>query len=130
MIQYSKQIPPIYFKCKRAFGVTWDRGCIITYGDTVYCKFDISEDYKIHEATHVLQQQSAGVELWWEKYFADPQFRLLQEVEAYGNQIIWAKEHYNQWDYERVVRESIKAISSSGYGNICTKDEAMQLLCV
>lgn len=97
-IKYSKNIPPIFFKCKKEFGVTWDMGIVITYGDTIYSKFgdNITEDLKVHESTHVRQQLGIGKDIWWDKYFNDRDFRYVQEIEAYKNQLNYINENCNK----------------------------------
>ena len=70
-MKLSHNKPEIYEKCKQIFGVDWDRGVVITYGDTVYSKNDISEHTIVHEETHIKQQKEMGPEKWWEKYFID-----------------------------------------------------------
>lgn len=126
-IKYSNQIPPIYEECKKAFGASWDRGVVITYGDTIYCKFDISEDLKIHEAVHVRQQSELGIKEWWDKYLVDGEFRLAQETEAYQAQIKWANENYNRSKRKELRKHIIKCMTTL-YGDMCTKEEAEKLI--
>ena len=33
-MKFSKEKPVVYNRCKEAFGIDWDEGIIITYGDT------------------------------------------------------------------------------------------------
>ncbi len=126
-IKYSNEIPPIYEKCKKNFGVDWKNGLLITYGDTVYSTFPITEDLKVHEATNIKQQLKMGVEKWWNKYFEDAQFRLSQEVEAYRNQLVYINKHYSR-KYRKVLYEHIVNSMCSMYGDMCNRDEAIKLL--
>lgn len=80
---FSKQIPPVYEKCHEQFGVNWSKGVIITYGDTIYCKYDLTPDKIAHESVHVKQQSKMDKDVWWDRYFSDSKFRLQQELEAY-----------------------------------------------
>jgi hypothetical protein len=86
-MKFSSEKPAIYEKCREKFGVDWDRGIVITYGEVIHSKNPISEDLKIHEETHIKQQSEIGTEKWWEMYFENKNFRLSQETEAYQNQV-------------------------------------------
>ena len=86
-MNFSLQIPPIYTRLHARFGVEWNDGIAITYGDTVYSKNPIPVDVAEHEKVHVWQQSQIGVEEWWDRYINDPDFRLNQEVQAYKEQI-------------------------------------------
>lgn len=126
-IIYSHEKPPIYERCVKEFGVDWDKGVIFTYGNTVYSKHELPEDLKAHEATHVKQQTEMGKDVWWDRYFADPKFRLEQEVEAYRNQMKYADENYNRITRRVIYKHVIKSMITM-YGGMCTEDEAVKLM--
>lgn len=121
-MKLSNRIPPIYFTLKKKFNVNWDKGVIITYGDTVYCKYPLSDDLIVHEQTHIKQQLDYGVEKWWDRYLIDKDFRLSQELEAYKNQANFLKGNKER------IEKILKDISSSMYGNMITYEEARQLI--
>lgn len=123
----SKEKPAIYDKCREHFGVEWDRGIVITYGDTVYCKFDLTDDLIVHEATHVKQQTEMDKDLWWDRYVTDKEFRLSQELEAYLNQLYFINNTKSR-DYRRAMRKRIIHDMSTLYGGMCTAKEADILL--
>lgn len=126
---YSNKKPAIYEKCKERFGVEWDKGIIITFGDTVYCKFPLLPDKEAHEMVHVQQQSKMDKDLWWDKYLNDPTFRLSQEVEAYQAEADFVKKHVkdrNQIFY--LIDQMRDDLSSSIYGFICTYQEAKKLI--
>src|SRR5258708_5588964 len=65
------------------------KGTVFTYGDTIYApdiysEAQIESHIHVHEDVHARQQQNP--EEWWAKYLSDPNFRLSQELEAYGEQ--------------------------------------------
>lgn len=128
-IKYTTIIPPVYNRCKKTFGINWNKGIVITYGNLVCSKFgdELTGDLKAHEQTHVKQQTSLGKELWWDKYFADKDFRLSQEVEAYRNQMEYAKKHYPKDHYEWLF-DRLTSDMANIYGKMCTKEEAIKLL--
>ncbi len=128
-IFYSTGKPPnnLYNRCREKFGVDWDQGVIFTYGNTIYCKYPITEDLKVHESTHVKQQAAMGAETWWSKYFENPEFRLSQEVEAYRNQYNYIKENYNRHHRKFLYKHIISSMVNM-YGDMVTEDEAKKLI--
>lgn len=123
----SHEIPSIYEKCHDRFGVDWEDGIVITYGDTVYSKYDLSPDLIIHEGIHVKQQREIGVEEWWNRYLEDKDFRLSQEVEAYGAQIKFIKTTIK--DRNEIFKRCHKIWTDMVrmYGSMCTYSEAKKL---
>lgn len=123
----SHNIPDIYAKCKERFNVDWDEGIVITYGDVVYSKYELSPSLIVHEGVHVKQQTEMGVEKWWDKYFDDKEFRLSQEVEAYRAQIRFIRD--NVKDRNEVFRYCNKIWKSMVklYGSMCNYEEAKKL---
>ncbi len=54
---------------------------------------ELGADRQYHELVHWEQQQACGnADKWWYEYLIDPDFRLAQEIEAYGRQYAFAKE--------------------------------------
>jgi hypothetical protein len=126
-IKYSSEKPPVLDRCEKEFGVKWEKGIIITYGDTVHSIGALSQDLVVHEATHVKQQEAMGKDKWWDKYFEDKEFRLSQEVEAYRNQYQFIRDNYSR----PIRRTSLKRLAThmtTLYAGMCTYDEAVELL--
>jgi hypothetical protein len=124
----SQEIPPVYEQCRKQFGVNWDDGIIITYGDTIHYKFvNLPRDFIVHEETHVKQQMAMGKELWWEKYFADEDFRLSQEVEAYRAQWKFIKNNYDR-NLRKKREKTLCQDMARIYGGIFTEEEAHKLI--
>ena len=126
----TTEYPPkdIYNECVKRFGVSFERGTVFTYYPNIHTyRGDMSDDLYIHELTHIAQQKDIGAEIWWEKYLADDQFRLEQEIEAYQNQWVFAIENYNR-AYRKILRKHIvECLSGKMYGNIISKQEAEKL---
>ncbi len=128
---FSKEKPKIYDVLHRKFGVNWETGIAITYGDTCYCKNDLLPDLIAHEQVHIEQQRFLGPEVWWTTYIEDPEFRLRQEVEAYRAQVKWINEHIevmsrNERRYR--IRNMAIDLNSHVYGHIIGYDEALKLI--
>lgn len=123
--------PEIYETLKEKFGVDWDGGVVITYGDTVYHspKYTLPIEKIIHEQTHIEQQTAMGAKEWWDKYLEDIPFRLSQEVEAYKREAYFIRRTIK--DREKVFRYIHRIcldLSSFIYGNIVTYSQAKELL--
>lgn len=127
-MKQSNSIPPIYQRCKDAFGIDWDKGVIITYGDTIYCKFPLPYDLLEHEKVHIRQQEETGADEWWERYFLEPDFRLSQELEAYRRQVIALKEYMFDKNKRFKVYNFIWKSMADMYGGMCTLEEAKKLI--
>lgn len=127
-MKISHEIPPIYYKCKEQFGVDWNKGVIITYGDTIYSKDKITPDLEVHEATHIKQQKEIGVEKWWERYFKDKEFRLEQEKEAYINQYNWIKKNIKDRNTKTRLRYHIIKSMVLFYGDMINEEDALKII--
>lgn len=90
---YEKPPAHIYDRAVEQFGVDFDDGVIFTYKDKIYTSTPLPDHLWAHEMTHVSQQKEMGADAWWDKYFADAEFRLSQEVEAYHNQYEYYSTH-------------------------------------
>ena len=127
-MQFSREQPEIFDRCAKVFNIKWKDGVIITYGDTIYCKYPLSFGKQQHEHVHIDQQAEYGVEAWWDKYLTDKQFRLDQEVEAYKKEIKYIRNKVKDYVLKNRLIDSIKDLSSPMYGTICTKEQAEVLL--
>lgn len=121
-----EQFPPNYALIKVAFPAIENHKPIFCYGDTIYnpFKITITADLDAHEAVHS-NQQGDNPETWWNRYCTDPQFRLEQEIEAYGVQYKFIQDKkipskLFEWIKDRMV----SALSGGVYGNLLTYGEA------
>ena len=53
-MKISHEKPPIYDRLVEAFGIDWNDGIVITYGDTLHTREgnNIPQDLVIHEKKH------------------------------------------------------------------------------
>lgn len=127
--QISNKKPAVYQQCQERFGVNWNKGIIITYGDTIYCKFKVHPQKIAHETVHIKQQSEYGVEAWWVRYFEDIRFRLDQEAEAYAAEVIWIQKNVKNFrDMAKRIDDLSVDLSSFTYGNIISKEKALKLI--
>lgn len=115
---------------------------VFCYGDAIYNPSGrpLSPDIEHHEEIHS-KQQGANPDAWYARYLQDPRFRLSQELEAYGAQYLFAKEHIQKAAEEaakerkaltigknRLLRYALEtmafALSSQDYGNLISYGEA------
>ncbi len=77
-------------------------------------------DIQYHEYIHSLQHEEfeGGCTAWWVKYLMDPDFRLDQELEAYGKQFAFAKRNLIETDEDVRVRTQNKSHLGGGVNNI------------
>lgn len=96
--------PPNYEEIKIIFPAL-PRGTAFCYGDTIYNPSgrEILPDKDLHEQVHS-GQQGSDPEAWWSRYLTDPEFRLSQELEAYGTQFAFVKEHIEA-EADRAAKE-------------------------
>ena len=129
-MKISKECPTlIYTRCKEQFGADWDKGVIITYGDTIYTKSGhISPDLVVHEMTHIEQQNKVGPDIWWDKYFSDKDFRLSQEVEAYSNQAKFIKENVKDRNKRFSMVNHIWKMMATMYDGMISYEKAKLLI--
>ncbi len=99
---------------------------VYCYGDTIYNPSGkkLTPDIEHHESIHS-KQQGDDVDGWYTKYLQDKEFRLKQEISAYGEQYNFIKEHIQnskllKWGLEKMA----EALSSEAYGNLLSYGEA------
>jgi hypothetical protein len=128
-MKISTEKPPIWDEVAKVFPVKWEDGVIVTYGDTVYCKYPFSPLKMIHESVHIDQQAYAGKDNWWARYFSDEPFRLEQELEAYKAEVKEIKALIKDRNHrDKRIRTICNELSSPMYGNLITFSEAMSIL--
>lgn len=121
--------PPNYKQIDKAYGIKDNPNIVFTYGNTLYIPIGKQPDLPLlrHEEVHAKQQTSMGIELWWSRHIAEPEFRLAQELEAYRAQY---KAMFNLTArHRRSYLDSISAdLAGPMYGNILSFDDAKKLI--
>lgn len=127
------QKPPNYDEVAAFFKLDPGQAIFFTYGDTVYNPgmVKISEDLIRHEETHIEQQEanSEVADLWWKRYLRDPEFRIQEEAEAYGNQYAFMCARNHDRNYQaRYLHEIAGHLSGPVYGNAISRQDAAKLI--
>lgn len=120
-MKISKEFPPNYDLIKAFFPRLEDHKPTFAFGGTIYNPFgvNITPDIEAHEVIHDIQQKG-DPDNWWKYYLGDPEFRLEQEIEAYGTQYLFAKQSGVRGKMLEWLKNKL-AMSLSGdlYGNMC-----------
>jgi hypothetical protein len=126
-MKLSKEKPPNIDEILKVFPSIFsdlDRTPIFCYGDTIYnAPDDLRRDLIYHEEVHS-KQQGSNPTLWWTKYLHDKEFRLEQEIEAYGNQYALIKKILPSKFHKQALYEMASSLSSDVYGRIIGHGEA------
>lgn len=116
-------LPPNIKKIEEAFNLDMrGKSPVFTYGDTVFSPSgaDLPDHLKAHEQVHINQQTTieGGAEAWWDKFIADPAFRLEQELEAYATQYAYARKNFSPKHATELLNNLAMDLSSAAYGNV------------
>jgi hypothetical protein len=129
MTKISTDIPKIYARLNKEFGVEWDKGVIITYGGIIHCKSGkISPDLLVHELVHVKQQEGWDADEYAEKYLTDKQFRYDMEIEAYKAQAEWLRRNVSDVRQLHRILVHIWTSLSTMYGELISFEEAQEII--
>ena|SRR3990167_674920 len=118
-MKLSEQKPPNYTQILEHFDVK-DKPVVFTFGD---CIWNVPKDYKMpehllkHEFIHS-KQQGDNPQEWWDKYIADPDFRLEQELEAYAVQYKFVKENFKRSHSDQFLDNIAHDLASEVYGSM------------
>lgn len=105
---------------------------VFTYADIIYnpANVPISDHLMEHEKTHSKQHQhnETIAKLWWERYLRDKEFRVEEEVEAYGAQYLYICQNVIKDRNQRfkVLNDLANMLSGPMYGNIIGTFEAIR----
>lgn len=127
--EIKKEYPPNWEAIRQQFsfeGIQLEgKDLVFTYFPHVYVPSgrELPPDLQIHEGIHLRQQEEMGVENWWHKYLSDIDFRLSQELEAYGAQLHFWRPFGNR-AYKHHKARLAHDLSSDAYGNIINHREA------
>lgn len=130
-MQIVYEYPPNYKAIAKTFNIEGRTNIVFAYGDKLYVpggkSVNVDKHLLIHEETHQWQQKDIGVEEWWDKYLKDPNFRFIQEVEAYRNQyrsmgVLSLKNRIGYLDH--IATD----LSGEMYGNLLTKEDAIRVI--
>ncbi len=107
------------------------RTTLFAYGDILYNPggVEVSDDIMVHEEVHQ-GQQNGNPALWWGRYLREEEFRIQQEVEAYGKQYWYICTHktQNKQTQFTLLKRFAELLSSPLYGSCVGLNRALQLI--
>ena len=126
----SNEKPKIYDRLHKAFGVEWEKGLIIANAGTIHTAVKFLPPAKIaHEEVHFIQQSKMNIDEWWEKYLAEPEFRLQMELEAYRAEVRYINKFIKNRNLAYQLKHDIAVtLASSVYGGIIDYSTALKLI--
>jgi hypothetical protein len=78
-----------------------------------------------HEEIHEKQHAQIAPERWWERYIAEPDFRLEQELPAHVMEYrAYCRRHTDQGARMRCLRELARRLSGPLYAQLLTENRA------
>ncbi len=127
-IKIIQGYPPNYQQIASNFPVTENQ--IYAYYPNIYKtrEDDIEPSILLHENIHCERQKHQGVEKWWYNYIMDKDFRLEEELCAFGAQYAFAQTVYRSKQCQKMLHEMSVNLSSPLYGNIIDKNKAECLI--
>lgn len=124
-IKYSR--PRLLILWLKAHGLKPKAEAIFTWGSTIFAPSPLTDDLITHERRHVIQQHGLlGPWFWWWKFAKDPAFRLDQEVEAYGAQVMWLRQRVRARKALQYLYAISDLMASPMYGQMCDQKEARE----
>lgn len=117
-MKISPEFPPNYTLLQMTFpNLGEELKPIFCYGDIIYNPFnkEITKDLEIHEEVHSLRQGD-NPDHWWQKYLIDKEFRLEEEIMAYGTQYAFVKNLKMKTEVKDWMKESMAHSLASDYG--------------
>jgi hypothetical protein len=129
-LEVRKEYPPNIEAIDRQFKVR-GKPVLYAYAPVIYNPLGvfITPELLRHEVTHLYQQQDIPVELWWERYINDAQFRLSQEIPAHQNEFLAHLDRRpNRHQRRGLIKLIAKRLSGPLYGNLLSLHDAKQLL--
>lgn len=87
MMELVRERPPLFDEIDAAFNVK-GAPILFAWGAVIYAPsgiVDVGRHMQAHEEVHGMRQLAypGGVEAWWRRYIADPEFRLAEEIVAH-----------------------------------------------
>lgn len=107
-----------------------ERGVIFAYEKIIYNpgKIKIPIELMAHEFIHGMQQNDAGVEFWWDRYLTDPEFRLVEEIEAHRVEFQQFVKAHNRHMRRKYLVLCSARLAGPLYGKMISRTRAADLI--
>jgi hypothetical protein len=124
-----KGYPPNYPAIARAFDP--GPGVVFAYGHVIFAPQGraLSREIVAHEELHGERQLRLGVEAWWARYIASPEFRFLEELLAHQTEFqVLAATSGSPARRARTLHGVAAKLAAPLYGSLCSIAEAKRLI--
>jgi hypothetical protein len=124
-----KAYPPNYPAIARAFNP--GPGVVFAYGHVIFAPHGrvLSREIVAHEEVHGERQLRLGVEDWWARYIASPEFRFLEELLAHQAEYqALAATSGSPARRARTLQGVATKLAAPLYGSLCSIAEAKRLI--
>ena len=127
--KFKSSRPPNFAQIVAVFPMARAPTVIFAYAPNIYVPSgkEIPPALVAHETVHIERQQKIGVELWWEKYLADPQFRFDEELLAHRAEFRATRTLTHRQE-EVALKIIAKKLAAPLYGRMVKTEEAMRLI--
>lgn len=120
--------PPNYAEILKVFPGAQRPGIIFAYAPNIHAPGNqkIPPDLIAHEMMHIQRQQEIGVEIWWENYLTNPDFRYWEEVLAHRveyNHLIQVSANRNT--RRMALKHVSKKLAATLYKTGITREQAV-----
>ena len=122
--------PPNFARIAAVFDLRRYPGAIFCYGNTIFhpTGAPLSDALIAHESVHSMRQGN-DPEAWWERYLADPAYRLAEEIPAH--QAEWrtfCAGGYGRQERRRYLAVIAGRLASPLYGGIISASRAREII--
>jgi hypothetical protein len=129
----KNEYPPNWHMICERFGPdVSDAKVVFTYGNTIYNpkNLKLTDHLIAHEEVHSLQQAQHpdGPDGWWKVYLLSTEFRVHQEAQAYGMQVVVGGKGKTREKIRNAILVFAKSLASPVYGSPCDLKRAQTLI--
>lgn len=131
-MEIKNEYPPNWEKIKSVFPVE-SAEVVMVYDGVLYnpFKLQLRDDIVHHEEIHAKQQENfkakgGTMDQWWEKYVADPKWRVEVEAAAYGKQVKFIRQRQGEARAAMAIQSFSKFLSGPVYGEAIDKMTAFE----
>lgn len=122
------ELPPNYADIIAAFPGIRGRQPIFAWGDVIYNphRIQIPPHLVDHERVHS-ERQGVSPGLWWQRYIADPRFRLMEELLAHAAEYraVIGSPNSNRKARRGALKAIAQRLASPLYGSLISVADAM-----
>ena len=122
--------PPNFEAIFAVFPEAAKPGVIFAYGGRIYApgRKAVTPALQAHEQTH-LERQGDAPERWWDRYLAETQFRLEEELIAHAREYqAYCRRHAEPGKRALMLEHIAGKLSSPLYGEIITLEDARRAI--